>query len=128
MKEKKKLNIILLSVLGVLVVAIVIVSVMLHHVNKRNRAGFNAQIQEFCVEHNVRISEDGSEYIVNISPDAWQFLSPEFQQQFCYVIYAQVSTALWDNKIKDKPWTPLMWFYVDGVMVASGAAGEIELK
>lgn len=125
--KKSKINIILLSVLGVLIVAIIVVAVMLHNVNKKNEAAFNAKLHDFCVEHNLKISRDGTEFTVQIAPAAWWDSSAESQHLFCEVVYSEITTDAWDYHIMEEPFTPIVWFYVDNNKVASGAAGQITL-
>jgi len=127
-KKKSKLFPILLAVFIVLVVAIIIALIVLHNINAKNKKAFNADMQEICETLNVKISEDGAEYTVKINPEFWRGSSTYEQEAFCSNIYVKIMTALWNHHIMEEPWTPLVWFYVDDIMVATGETGQITIK
>lgn len=124
--KKSKLNIILLSVLGVLIVAIIVVAVMLHNVNKKNEAAFNADLHEYCIEKNINISRDGTEFTVNISSQQWDDLEKGLQTLFCELVYAKISQSIWDHHIYNENTMPIVYYYVDGERVAKGVLGKVE--
>lgn len=127
-EKNKKLNTVLLVILGVIIVAIIVALIMLHNVNQKNEAAFNADLNSFCVEHKIKISRSKNEFTVQISPDAWKIMTTAEKQLFCEVVGAEITTSLWDHHIMEKPWLPFIWFYVDGNMVAADTTGNVVLK
>jgi len=127
-KENKKLNIILLIVLGILIVAIVVTLVILRNVNTKNRRAFNAEMQAICEEHSVSISEDGTQYTVKIPASTWDALSDDSKQTFCDVVASDITTCAWSHHIIEEPFLPIVFFYSNDVYIAGGTAGNIELN
>ena len=127
-EKNKKLNTALLIVLGVLVVAIVIALIKLHNVNSENEKAFNQEMQDLCKFYQLQISKDDGAFIVNISPDRWRGSDAFEQQTLCSAIYTGIMVSLWNNKIYNEGYTPLIYYYVDKVNVAIGSGGEVEMK
>lgn len=128
MKEKSKLNTILLIVLGVLVVSIIVVAVILHGINKKNEAAFVSDMQQMCEKYNVSLAQNSEAYIVKISPDSWTGKSDYQHKVLCEAVYLDIMTSLWNNHIYNQNSAPIVWFYVDNTMVASGGSGSVKLK
>lgn len=125
-EKNKKLNTILLAILGVIIVAIIVALIMLHNVNQKNKAAFNAALNDYCIAQGLKISQEKDEFTVNISWKKWEELANGLQTLYCELVYGEITTLLWDHHIYKKPQYPFVKFMVDGERVATGVGGDVE--
>ncbi len=133
MKETTKKN--LPFIIAVSIVGGIILLFLIGIIVGRLRAdykGFVADMQEACDKYHIDEIVPGEPknifYEMHLNKDTWISLNAEQQRTYCVNLYILIETKLWDHKIINEITAPIVFFYVDGVRVASGNVGKVEME
>lgn len=133
MKESTKNHIPL--IIAVVIVGGIILALLIGYIVGRSRAdnkGFAADMQKVCDSYNIlKIVPDepeGVAYKMYLNPDMWRGLSEERMLDYCSKIYIYTQNLAWEHKIVNEATQPIIWYYIDNGLIASGSAGKVNLE
>ena len=133
MKEGTQKN--LPFIIAVVIVGGIILALLIGYIFGKARAdnkGFAEDMQKVCDSYHIlKVVPDkpeGVAYKMHLDPDKWRGLSSDQTMDFCLKIYIRTQSLAWEHKIFNETTQPIIWYYIDDSVIASGSAGKITLE